>query len=83
METKYYIEFVDKNENCNFIMQSKWFATKEKAEEWLFTNFDHIDFNKLTIFVMSAEFYAEDHYGDIELVKEITTNYYQEKTRSI
>ncbi len=83
METKYYIEFVDKNENCNFIMQSKWFTTEKDAEKWLLTNFDHIDFEELRIFIMSAEFYTEDHYGDIELVKEITKNYYQEKTRSI
>ena len=77
---KYYVEFVDKNENCNFIMQSKWFLTQAYALKWLIKSFDYIDFDKFSIFIMCADFdakFGEDGgYGDIELLKQITREEY-------
>lgn len=76
MTTKYYIEFVDKNECCDFVMQSKWFLTETDAIQWLIADFDHIDLEKFSIFVMSADFDDEGDFGDIELSKEITEHEY-------
>lgn len=76
MTTKFYIEFVDNEQNCNFVMQSKWFVTESDAIHWLTTNFDYIDFDKLSVFVMSADFDENNNFGDIELTKEITEHEY-------
>ena len=76
MTTKYYVEFVDKDENCNFVMQSQWFLTEERAEEWMVQEFDFIDFDRLSVFIMSADFDEDDDFGDIELSKQITRNDY-------
>ena len=74
MRRKYYIEFVDKNENCNYIMQSRWFSSQKSAENWLIKNFDFIDFDKLRIFVVYADFDKNNDFRDIILLKEITIN---------
>ena len=81
MKTKYYVEFVDKDENCNFVMQSQWFLYKEDAENWLFREFDFIDFDKLSIFIMSANFDKYNHFGDIELCKQIDESDYIKKRK--
>lgn len=58
---RYYIEFVDTDSQAPYLIQTKWFETKEEAKEWFREN---IEFNKLDAYLMTAEF-NEDYYDII------------------
>lgn len=74
--TKYYLEFVNRD-YYDVMLQTKWFYSRNEAEDWLFDNFDHIDFNNLEINLMSAEFDVnEEDYSDVDFVCEITSENY-------
>lgn len=79
MTTKYYIEFVDFNDN--FMLQSKWFDTENEALLWLLENFDFIDYDNVECSLMYADFDKDDDFGDIELSMKITP-YNLQKFRS-
>lgn len=72
MKTEYYIEFVIKNGQDSYAMQSRWFETKRKALNWLKNSFDFIRTSDMRIFLMSGTFDGlGDLSGDIEQEKEL------------
>lgn len=76
MTTKFYIEFIDNSKNCNFVLQSKWFNSQQIAEKWLIDEFDFVDFEKFSIFVMCADFDDDGDFGDITQSRQITKEEY-------
>lgn len=76
LKTKYYIEFVDKESSCDFLVQSKWFNSIEDAKQWLNNTFDYLDIDALSIFLMKADFDANGNYGDITQVEDLTKETY-------
>ena len=61
---KYYLELVDKYEECNFVFQSKWFNNLTQLEKWIAHNVDFIDFNKYYADIMYCDF-KKHEAGDI------------------
>ena len=67
---KYYIEIADANNFGEFIMQSEWFDTEEKAIEWA----NNVTFLQCEyeIYLMSSEWdITKDIYTDIKCVRNI------------
>lgn len=82
MTTKYYVEFVDKESDCNYIMQSKWLSSELECEKWLISEFDFIDFSVVDVYIMWADFDEDGDYGDIQSHRQITAlNYLDIKRR--
>lgn len=66
---KYYIEMVDRYGEKPYVIQSRWFDTKEQALEWLNTTIDYCD---LIICLMSAVFDNDTGEYEIEFEKYLT-----------
>lgn len=63
-KTRYYIEICDKLNNKDYIIQSKWYDTREDAINFCKT-IDYID-NDFDIYLMSGVWNIdEDYYEDI------------------
>ena len=72
MKTEYYIEFVIRDGQDSYTMQSRWFKTKREALNWLKKSFDYINISQMRVFVMSGTFNEDgDLDGDIEEVEEL------------
>lgn len=72
MKTEYYIEFVIRDGQDSYTMQSRWFKTKREALKWLKNSFDFIRTSDMRIFLMSGTFDdLGDLDGDIEEEKEL------------
>lgn len=64
--TQYYIEFYtadhyDEMHTANFVIQSKWFDTKDEALSWFHNSFDYIDSEEIEVDLMAAEW--DDNEG--------------------
>lgn len=66
---RYYIEMTDRDYNKPYVIQSRWFDTKEQALEWLNTTIDYCD---LIICLMSADFDNESEEYEIKFEKYLT-----------
>lgn len=65
---KYYIEISDTNNSGEYIMQSEWFDTEEKAIEW-WNNIKFLDIH-YDVYLMASEWnLEEDTYTDIECIR--------------
>lgn len=62
---KYYLEIINKEEDCNYMFQSKWFKSPRQVEKWLATNIDYIAFNNYWVDIKYAEFDESGNFGDI------------------
>lgn len=72
--TQYYVEFVDR-ESGDYVLQSKWFDTKEEAEKWANESFDYIRDTAIDMDLMKAEWDDEEGiHQDIHFVKSLNNN---------
>lgn len=62
----YYIEFclrgISLDSDHDYLVQSKWFSTREEALAWYKGNFDYVDSKFVSAYLMTAEFYSEEDY---------------------
>lgn len=83
--TKYYVEFLSKNDwetEEQYFAQSLWFETKEECidfvEDWItfhIVRFDYQQFtNNFKYYLMCADFDSEGNYGDIDQIGELVYN---------
>ena len=71
LSVKYYVEITHCEDASDFVIQSKWFDTKEQAKEWFKNDIDFLGEN-YDSYLMYAEWNAEsDSYGDIEQLEQL------------
>lgn len=73
--SRYYIEFEYFTGDSPYILQSKWFKTKDEAKSWYRESFDFVDTDNVEVRLMEAPYDKDGYMGDIKTVEHITNLY--------
>lgn len=75
MSTRYFVEFVDNNNDEDYFIQSPYFKNEKRAKKWI-VKIGDINFDKVLVFIHTVNFKKNSRVGEFVSSKKFTENDY-------